>query len=602
MAERGDGGSGQLQQTVLPVPLKTEPVVSRLTKELRLRLFYLIPLTIPVLLATQNVSALTLSGQVTDGQGVAVSGAMVELTNEATGRSFVSDTTDAVGSYVIAVDTPTSVVERNSGVPHDFRLLPNYPNPFNPSTLIPFRLDRPSHVRLSVYSSLGHPVQILLDDERPAGYYQIAWHGRDRRGFGVAAGVYFYRLEAGSSSQTRKMTLIDGAGAIPSSRPAKTAIPAQAHPDLFSVIISGFDIETLALQGQEIDRRAALNFEVMRIRDPLVFDDPFLFSSLRRASQISEGEITLTDIAGVRALEQINSIVNSIVTSLGGIEKLTRLEELRVSLNRITDLTPLAGLRNLRVLSLGTNQIVDITPLAALVQLEFLTLDFNGIVDLSALSGLINLRELGLAHNPLGSLEPLSGLSRLKRLVLSQNRLVDISALGTLADLEVLLLDRNRIEDLGPLGSLFNLRELRISLNQISDLSTLGNLPKLESLAANNNQIGDVPSLANNQALTHLQLSHNGIDDIAFVAGLTNLEELNVSSNQISDLAPLAGSQNLRRLLLSSNEISDLTPLVENLAIGEETVITLAGNPLSVLAATSQISALRHRGVNVVYE
>ncbi len=83
---------------------------------------------------------------------------------------------------------------------------------------------------------------------------------------------------------------------------------------------------------------------------------------------------------------------------------------------------------------------------------------------------------------------------------------------------------------------------------------------------------------------------------------MTNLEELNVSSNQISDLGPLAGSQNLRRLLLSSNEISDLTPLVENLAIGEETVITLAGNPLSVLAATFQIGALRHRGVSVVYE
>ena len=558
----------------------------------------IVALTIAVLLAVQTASALNLSGQVTDGQGVAVSGAMVELTNEATGNSFVSDTTDAFGAYVIAVDIPTSIFERNSGAPQGFRLLPNYPNPFNPSTLISFRLDRPSHVRLAVYNSLGHPVQILLDDERPAGQYQIPWHGRDRNGFGVAAGVYFYRLEAGSSSQTRKMTLIDGARTILSARPAKTAIPAQGHPDLFSVIISGFDIETLTLQGQEIDQRAPLNFEVMRIRDPLVFDDPFLFSSLRRASQISEGEITLTDVAGVRALEQINSIV----TSLGGVEKLTRLEELRVSLNRITDLTPLSGLRNLRVLSLGTNQIVDITPLAALVQLEFLALDFNGIVDLSALSGLINLRELGLAHNPLGSLEPLSGLSRLKRLVLSQNRLVDISALGTLADLEVLLLDRNRIEDLGPLGSLFNLRELRISLNQISDLSALGNLPKLESLVANNNQIGDVPSLANNQTLTHLQLSHNGIDDIAFVAGLTNLEELNVSSNQISDLGPLAGSQNLRRLLLSSNEISDLTPLVENLAIGEETVITLAGNPLSVLAATFQIGALRHRGVKVVYE
>ncbi len=563
-----------------------------------MRLHYVIPFAIPFLLAVHTATAVTLSGQVTDGQGVAVSGAMVELTNEATGHSFRSDTTDAVGTYVIAVDTPTSIVERNAGIPQGFRLLPNYPNPFNPSTFISFVLDHPSHVRLAVYNSLGHPVRILLDDERPAGQYQIPWHGRDQSGFGVAAGVYFYRLEAGSSSQTRKMTLIDGARTPPSARPAKAAIPAQAHPDLFSVIISGFDIETLTLRGQEIDQRAPLNFEVIRLRDPLVFDDLFLFSALRRASQIPEGEITLTDVAGVRALE----VINSIVVSLGGIEKLTRLEELRVSLNRITDLTPLAGLHNLRILWLGSNQINDIAPLAGLVHLEFLTLDFNRIVDLSALSGLINLRELGLAHNSLGSLESLSGLSRLKKLVLSQNRLVDISALSSLADLEELFLDRNRIEDLGPLGNFFNLRELEISLNQISDLSALGNLKNLERLVANNNQIADLPSLASNQALTHLQLSNNSLEHIAFVAALTNLEELNVSSNQISDLGPLAGSQNLRRLLLSSNQISDLSPLVENLAIGEETLITLAGNPLSVLAATFQISALRHRGVNVVYE
>ena len=563
-----------------------------------MRLNYVIPFAIPFLLAVHTATAVTLSGQVTDGQGVAVSGAMVELTNEATGHSFLSDTTDAVGTYVIAVDTPTSIVARNAGVPQGFRLLPNYPNPFNPSTFISFVLDRPSHARLAVYNSLGHPVRILLDDERPAGEHHIAWHGRDRSGFGVAAGVYFYRLDAGFSSQTRKMTLIDGARTPLSARPAKAAIPVQAHPDLFSVIISGFDIETLTIRGQEIDQRTPLNFEVMRIRDPLVFDDLFLFSALRRASQIPQGEITLTDVAGVRALDEINSIV----TSLGGIEKLTRLEELRVSLNRITDLAPLAGLRNLRILSLGTNQIVDITPLAGLVQLEFLALDFNKIVDLSALSGLINLRELGLAHNPIGSLEPLSGLFRLKRLVLTQNRLGDISALSTLADLEALFLDRNRIEDLGPLGGLFNLRELGISLNRISDLSDLENLRKLERLFANNNQIADPRSLASNQALTHLQLSNTGIDDIAFVAELANLEELDVSSNEVSDLGPLAGLQNLRVLALAANEITDLSPLVQNLAIGEETLIGLAGNPLSTLASSFQIRALRERGVQVVYE
>ena len=563
-----------------------------------MRLFHLFPLAILFLLGARAGAALALSGQVTDGEGVPVSGATVELTNEATGRSFVSDTTDALGTYVIAIDAPTSIVERSPGVPQGFRLLPNYPNPFNTTTLIPFHLDHPSHVRLAVYNGLGQPVKILLDDERPAGQHEIAWHGRDRNGFGAAAGVYFYRLEAGSSSRTGKMTLTDGARPVLPAGAAKAVIAAQARRDLFSVIISGFDIETLSLQGQEIDPLAPLNFEVMRNRDPLVFDDRFLFSAVRRASSVAEGEITLTDVAGVMALEEINSLVSS----LGGIEKLVRLEELRVSLNRITDLTPLAGLRNLRILSLGTNQIVDITPLAGLVRLQFLTLDFNRIVDLSALSGLINLRELGLAHNPLGNLEPLSSLSRLKKLVLTQNRLVDISALATLADLEVLLLDRNRIVDLAPLSGLANLRELGISLNQIADLSPIGDLLRLERLFANNNRIADLQFLADNRALTHLQLSNNGIDDIAFVAALANLEELDITSNQVSDLGPLAGLKNLRRLALAANEISDLSPLVGNLAIGDSTLVSLAGNPLSDLAANFQISALRQRGVEVIYE
>jgi Leucine-rich repeat (LRR) protein len=563
-----------------------------------LRLLRVIPLTILVLLAAQSGVALTLSGRVTDGQGVSVSGAMVELTNEATGRSFVSDTTDAVGTYLIAVDTPTAVLAGSSAVPEGFQLLPNYPNPFNPSTVIAFNLDRPSDVRLAVYNSLGHPVQVLLDGRRPSGQFRVTWHGVDQRGFGVAAGVYFYRLEVGSSSRSRKMTLIDGARTALPVAPAKTALPAQAQPDLFSVLISGFDIETLTLTGQQIDQREPLNFEVMRIRDPLVFDDPFLFSAVRRASQIPEGEITLTDVAGVRSLEQINSIVSS----LGGIEILTRLEELRVGLNRISDLSPLAGLSNLRWLSLSTNEITDITPLAGLVQLEVLTLDFNRIVDLSPLTGLINLRELALAHNPIGSLEPLSTLFALNRLILTQNHLVDISALGSLINLEVLFLDRNMIEELGPLSALLNLRELGISLNRISDLSPLEHLPELERLIANNNRIARLESLANIQTLTHLQLSNNGIRDIGFVAELPLLQELDLTSNEVSDLGPLAGLQHLRRLSLASNEISDLSPLMENLAVGDSTVVSLAGNPLSDLAANFQISALRQRGVDVLYE
>ncbi|HEY3295565.1 MAG TPA: T9SS type A sorting domain-containing protein [bacterium] len=88
-------------------------------------------------------------------------------------------------------------------VPERFALLQNYPNPFNPSTRIQFSLAAQVHVRLQVYNELGERVSTLLDGSRPAGTYTLMWDGKN-----AAAGIYFYRLEAGSFTETKKMLLI----------------------------------------------------------------------------------------------------------------------------------------------------------------------------------------------------------------------------------------------------------------------------------------------------------------------------------------------------------------------------------------------------------
>ena len=98
-------------------------------------------------------------------------------------------------------------------LPKVTQLLQNYPNPFNPETWIPYQLNQASEVSLSVYSSEGKLVRQIDLGLKPAGNYQrtersIYWDGRNASGESVSSGVYFYRLQAGDYSQTRKMVIL----------------------------------------------------------------------------------------------------------------------------------------------------------------------------------------------------------------------------------------------------------------------------------------------------------------------------------------------------------------------------------------------------------
>jgi uncharacterized protein (DUF1501 family) len=97
-----------------------------------------------------------------------------------------------------------SAIASNSDiVPVDYSLMQNFPNPFNPWTTIGFDLAVPSSVRLVVYDSLGKEVAVLADGPMEAGRRYVEFNGR-----GLASGVYYYRLEAGSFVETRRMILM----------------------------------------------------------------------------------------------------------------------------------------------------------------------------------------------------------------------------------------------------------------------------------------------------------------------------------------------------------------------------------------------------------
>ena len=92
-------------------------------------------------------------------------------------------------------------------------LLPNYPNPFNPETWIPYQLAHASEVKVSIYAANGSLVRMLDLGHRAPGVYQnksraAYWDGRNAAGERVASGVYFYTVEAGTFRATRKMLIV----------------------------------------------------------------------------------------------------------------------------------------------------------------------------------------------------------------------------------------------------------------------------------------------------------------------------------------------------------------------------------------------------------
>jgi len=99
-------------------------------------------------------------------------------------------------------------IEDNANLPLSFSLEQNYPNPFNINTKIMYSLANENNVRLTVYDLTGRQVVCLLNGRQGAGQYQITWNGADSNGKTVSSGIYFYRLESGDKSVTKRMALL----------------------------------------------------------------------------------------------------------------------------------------------------------------------------------------------------------------------------------------------------------------------------------------------------------------------------------------------------------------------------------------------------------
>ena len=93
-------------------------------------------------------------------------------------------------------------------MPAEFALYPNYPNPFNPSTMITYDLADEANVRLQVFDLMGRMIRNIINEMQPAGRHLAVWNATDNFGTPVSAGVYIYRLQADNHVFNRKMILI----------------------------------------------------------------------------------------------------------------------------------------------------------------------------------------------------------------------------------------------------------------------------------------------------------------------------------------------------------------------------------------------------------
>ncbi len=216
-------------------------------------------------------------------------------------------------------------------------------------------------------------------------------------------------------------------------------------------------------------------------------------------------------------------------------EALDKEDNVPITLEEIATLT---------ILRASNRDIKDLTGIKSAVNLEELWISENPISDLSPLAGLKNLIGLGAWDNPnISDLSPLVKLPKLRWLDFGRFPAPDFSPLADIKSLRRLTFHNGGIEDLSQLAGLTQLTILDIAYNSTTpDLTPITKLTNLEKFVANSCGISDITPLAALTKLKHLDLHRNSISDVSPLAKLVNLEMVKLYGNLISDISPLESS------------------------------------------------------------
>ena len=126
----------------------------------------------------------------------------------------VSGQNAAISVSVQALDCDNQILGQSTqrllinNIPKEYALYQNFPNPFNPITVIEYDIPKDSHVHLALYDMLVRKVKTLTYSYQELGYKSIQWDGTDENGISLGSGMYFYSLNAESYSTVKKMVLL----------------------------------------------------------------------------------------------------------------------------------------------------------------------------------------------------------------------------------------------------------------------------------------------------------------------------------------------------------------------------------------------------------
>lgn len=140
---------------------------------------------------------------------------IIDVEFEATNSFSNGETTVSLSNLILAGANGVGIecqsnsnFDLNFGLPTETSLDKNYPNPFNPSTSIPFQLKEAGYVSLKVYDMSGSLIKTLASDYRDAGSYEVIWNGLNNDGQQVASGQYILQMSAPNYSNTLQMTFL----------------------------------------------------------------------------------------------------------------------------------------------------------------------------------------------------------------------------------------------------------------------------------------------------------------------------------------------------------------------------------------------------------
>ena len=160
---------------------------------------------------TLNGTTSSVAGELVDANGTVVA------VNNSTGNNPFTLTAPGPGTYTVnagfknpnrrwdsvMVDINVTDIGENASNPSLYKLYDNYPNPFNPSTTLRYSLPEASLTSIKIYDAVGKEVAVVVNEMKTAGTYQIEFNA-----VGLSSGIYYYSIQAGTFSETKKMILM----------------------------------------------------------------------------------------------------------------------------------------------------------------------------------------------------------------------------------------------------------------------------------------------------------------------------------------------------------------------------------------------------------